>query len=399
MKAKAIALIIVTAVMVSLCTTVVYAQLPSIPHAFYGNITINGNPSPPGIIVEATGAGVLTDPASSNPIVTTEIGEYGSVIGSTVPSTAALLVQGNIVEGTIITFSINGVQAGQTAEWHSGQRTRLDLTVTMANPPLLQNNVVSGGGGGGGGAPNTMEELQANLFGGNFLITISESGEILQEISATSSNGEVKVKIPSGTIALYQDNPLSTLKVAVDTSPPSPPANANVIGLVYDFGPDGATFEPPMIITRSYDTDDIPDGVAEEDLVLAYYDDTAGKWVMLTSEVDTVKNIITASVAHFTSFAVLTPKPLPANSTPAKPKPAPEPKAAPASEPKAASSPAAAPTPSATPEKSQEPVPSSVPENATESSVNLPVLMGFLAAVVAVIGIGLSVALIRKRRY
>ncbi|GAI86393.1 unnamed protein product, partial [marine sediment metagenome] len=45
--------------------------------------------------------------------------------------------------------------------------------------------------------------------------------------------------------------------------------------------------------------------MAEEDLVLAYYDEAAGEWLELDCVVDTENNIITASVPHFTTFAII----------------------------------------------------------------------------------------------
>ena len=50
---------------------------------------------------------------------------------------------------------------------------------------------------------------------------------------------------------------------------PPPPKDTSIIGLAYNFGPDRATFDPPITLTRSYDPNDIPESVAEEDLVLA----------------------------------------------------------------------------------------------------------------------------------
>jgi len=52
-----------------------------------------------------------------------------------------------------------------------------------------------------------------------------------------------------------------------------------------------------------YDPADIPEGVAEEDLVIAYWDGT--EWVVLESVVDTVANTVSAKVSHFTTFAVI----------------------------------------------------------------------------------------------
>jgi hypothetical protein len=39
--------------------------------------------------------------------------------------------------------------------------------------------------------------------------------------------------------------------------------------------------------------------------VLAYYDEQAGKWVELSSTVDATANVVTASVPHFTTFALI----------------------------------------------------------------------------------------------
>ncbi len=55
-----------------------YAQqsVPPLPHAFFGNLTINGSPAPIGIRVEARGTGINTAVAG-NPIITTTQGKYG----------------------------------------------------------------------------------------------------------------------------------------------------------------------------------------------------------------------------------------------------------------------------------------------------------------------------------
>lgn len=100
--------------------------VPPLPHAFYGMVQINDSPAPIGTKVEARGAGVLTS-SSGNPIIATKVGEYGSKE----PLGSKLVVQGNIVEGTTITFHVNDVPAGQKASWHSGKVTQLDLTVNI----------------------------------------------------------------------------------------------------------------------------------------------------------------------------------------------------------------------------------------------------------------------------
>ena len=284
---------IVLAFLLVLCAVPVYANgIPPLPHAFYGNVTINGSPASSGTTVEARGDGVLIG-IEGNPITTTESGKYGKAGALELK----LIVQGDILDGATITFYVNGHSTGQTAAWHSGETTGLNLSATIAAPP---------GPPGPPGPPPPAPPLETNLFGATGSFSISNDGEILETIEATSEDGKLTITLPEGTIALDEDgNPLESLTADADPSPPAPPEGANIIGLAYDFGPEGATFDPPITFTWSYDPADIPEGVAEEDLVIAYYDEEAGEWVELDCVVDTDNNIITASVEHFTIFAII----------------------------------------------------------------------------------------------
>ena len=88
--------------------------------------------------------------------------------------------------------------------------------------------------------------------------------------------------------------------------PPASPEDASVIGLVYDFGPDDATFDPPVTLTISYDPAEMPEGFSEENLAIAYWDADAGEWVVLEDcSVDPATHTISAPVSHFTPFTVL----------------------------------------------------------------------------------------------
>ncbi len=134
MKVKGIVLIMSVAVLLSLCTTVIYAQsLPPLPHAFHGKVNINGDPAPIGTLVEAVGEGVTISPTPGNPVVTTVVGQYGSISDAQGAASRALIVQGDIAEGATITFYVNGVSTEQTWEWQSGELTHLDLAVTIAD--------------------------------------------------------------------------------------------------------------------------------------------------------------------------------------------------------------------------------------------------------------------------
>jgi hypothetical protein len=132
---SAIVVFIVTA-MLMLCSGQTSAQssLPTLPHAFYGALKINGEPAPIGTEVEAKGAGVITG-IESNPIVTTEVGHYGS----REPLQPKLIVQGETGEGTVLSFYIDGLDTGQTYTWQSGEVTELDLEVNTKTLPEEQN--------------------------------------------------------------------------------------------------------------------------------------------------------------------------------------------------------------------------------------------------------------------
>ena len=134
MKMKMVAFMLL-ALLLAMAATPVYADdAPSLPHAFYGTVDVNGSPAPVGTEVEVRGEGVKTG-VDNNPIVTSVEGEYG---GGAAPMVPKLVVQGSIAEGAIVTFYVNGFATGQTAQWHSGEVTEVNLAATIeegAVPP------------------------------------------------------------------------------------------------------------------------------------------------------------------------------------------------------------------------------------------------------------------------
>ncbi|MBA7691163.1 hypothetical protein ES703_99703 [subsurface metagenome] len=123
----------------------------------------------------------------------------------------------------------------------------------------------------------------------------------------TSADGLLNVAIPEGTTALDKEgNPLTDIEFTV-ANPPSSPQESIIVGTAYNLKPDGSTFDPPIFLTWSYAPADIPPGVAEEELVIAYYDEDANDWVVLESDIDPADITITAPVNHLTVFAILAP--------------------------------------------------------------------------------------------
>jgi len=353
------------------------------PHAFYGNVLINDgtvdNPAPIGTKVEAKGTGVTA--TIGNPIYTDVEGKYGTS-GATGDK---LIVQGDdtLVDGTVITFYVNDVSTEQTCTWQSGNKTELDLSV------VIPVTVVVTGGGGGGAPP----EITTNLFGSEGTFRISSIGRILETITVTSPDGKLTIIIPVNTIARDSlGNPLSSLTVDVDPDPPCPlPEDEGIIGLAYSFGPEGATFIPPIEIVFTYEPGEIPEGVLEEELIIAFCDEDSGEWIQVPAVVDADNNTVTAQISHFTTYAVIGkgivvvvpeapgPAPEPTPEPPPTPAPAPEPTPEPTPEPE----PAPAPEP-VTPE----PAPAPAPE-VIEEGLQWWIWVIIAAAVCAAVVIGL----------
>ncbi len=136
---------------------------------------------------------------------------------------------------------------------------------------------------------------------------VSDDGVFTETIVAESFDDKCELTIDEGTIGLTEDGePLNEISIIEMEEPPAPPENSEIIDLTYDLGPDGATFDPPATLTFSYDESLVPEGVAEENLVMAMWDEATGEWVVLVGcIVDPETNTITAKVSHFTAFAIL----------------------------------------------------------------------------------------------
>jgi len=100
------------------------------------------------------------------------------------------------------------------------------------------------------------------------------------------------------------------IKIAEEV--PEIPGGYFLLGNAYDLSPDGATFDPYLKLTFTYEEENIPEQIQEKNLYIAYY---GHEWVPLDSTVDTGENEVSADVTHFTVFAVmakLPPPPAPA---------------------------------------------------------------------------------------
>ena len=185
------------------------------------------------------------------------------------------------------------------------------------------------------GATGANMVIQTNVF-------LNSSGVSQTAGQISTTNGNVSFNVAAGTQMLTGDGlPLSTITVTA-VPPSAPPAGSGIIvalmsagtevnttgvstgvvvknviqGNAFEFGPNGATFNPPMTMTLSYDPATIPAGVPETSLFLAYYDTTTGQWIALPGSVDNpVTHTVTAPTSHFTKFSVMAPRLTPKKTT------------------------------------------------------------------------------------
>jgi len=186
------------------------------------------------------------------------------------------------------------------------------LFTTLIDVSPAQAQVGYGGAmPGGGGHP--VRRLEVDLSGDETKHVINRQGELQETVERISDDKMLILTLPEGTIALDEENePLKRLEITIEEYPPPPPKEANFIGLVYNFigldynfEPSGAIFIPSMAITFYYEDSMLPEGVAEEELILAYYNEELGEWVNLTSYVNTWANSVTTEISHLTTFAIL----------------------------------------------------------------------------------------------
>jgi len=197
-------------------------------------------------------------------------------------------------------------------KWTAAQRSNPEWMTAYAIAALLgkpypvaifsgssdDGNGGGGGGGGGGGSSSPGFTIVVD--------SVTSSGRFTEEVTAKSGDGKIKLTISEDTIGKQAGGQsLRTIRITEMNYHPAPPDDSNVIGLVYDLEPDGATFDPPISMTVKYNPALLPDGVSEENLVVAFWDEDIDEWVECSCTVDTGSNTITAAVSHFTAFTTL----------------------------------------------------------------------------------------------
>ncbi len=162
-------------------------------------------------------------------------------------------------------------------------------------------------------------QMEIDLLGTKHEASVDSQGRLKAKAGLSSADGTINLSIDKDTILLDKDKkPLQLIQATIDPSPPPPPEVADIVGPVYDFRPEGAYFNPFIMLTLGYDPEELPEGVREGDVYIGYYQDT--EWEMLRyKKVDTENHRVSTQIDRPARFAVLVPLSTSERPTPVTP--------------------------------------------------------------------------------
>ncbi len=170
------------------------------------------------------------------------------------------------------------------------------------------NTGASGTGDGGNTGASSAGSGGSTPPGTTFFSNIvNPEGYFIQRASASSADNLVKITIPEGVKALnsYGD-PLTYVTIVKMDVLPDQTSDQTAIGPIYDFGPDGAIFDPAITLTITYVPALMPEGIDEEGLTIVVWDASNTTWLKLPSVVDTANHTIATEINSFSSYTIMT---------------------------------------------------------------------------------------------
>jgi hypothetical protein len=205
------------------------------------------------------------------------------------------------------TFTITGLNIAPHTVWARATDAAGNITPqpNWASDSFTVNQLSGSGGGGGLGLTPTLTTVTVIGLSGEKGLKVDNSGKTPEDSRLTDPERKITLDIPSGAILKTgAGQPLNSITLTTPFPPPSPPPQYAIV-LSKEFGPSGATFNPPITLTLTYTEASLPAGAIEPALVIALWD--GAKWILLPTAVNTETNTLTAPVSQFTTFALLAP--------------------------------------------------------------------------------------------
>jgi hypothetical protein len=205
--------------------------------------------------------------------------------------------QGQSSSISISNLTIAGTQAEKIPASGIGDSISITIPVNNASPGN------SGGGNSGGVSSPPTNKVVISGLNSTADVDLDASGRAISANILKTTDDKVRFEIGKNTLLLNSQGALlSNLSVSVLTSPPQPPPQ-NVILLAYEFGPQGAVFNPPLNLTLTFNPDTFAQPLDETMLRLAYW--SGSDWVTLESQIDITTGTIHAQISHFSQYALL----------------------------------------------------------------------------------------------
>jgi PKD repeat protein len=113
-----------------------------------------------------------------------------------------------------------------------------------------------------------------------------------------SGDGAVRLEFPPGAVG-------TATAITIVSEEDAPAEQGTIPGALWTFGPDGIVFDEPVQLTLKYDPNVLPAGITDPAAALTLGTRVAGLWEELPSSVDEDLREVTASLAGFSSYALL----------------------------------------------------------------------------------------------
>jgi hypothetical protein len=115
--------------------------------------------------------------------------------------------------------------------------------------------------------------LKIDLLGTSHTFQLDNKDRVRSAVEISSDDKSVSISIDKGTRFVDTNgNPVYSIQCVIEPNLPQPLANTQLMGLVYSFGPVGVICDPPIILTMTYEPNELPPQLTEEDIAITSYE-------------------------------------------------------------------------------------------------------------------------------
>jgi hypothetical protein len=243
---------------------------------------------------------------SISPAVTVAIEDAEGNIVTTLTEAIMVVIcnnpSGAALRGTNVVNAVNGV-ATFTNLYIDKPGTGYTLSASTPCGMVGSSNPFNIIGSGGQDSPPRLLQITVTgLIVNSPPMLINEGSCIQGNYQLENAEGTVTLDVPIYNGCWDAAGHALTRIDATPTVSPSSDSEGNSAILAYTFGPDGAHFNPPLVLTLKYDSPSLA-GLLENSLYAAGWD--GSNWQRLGSAIDTTQKTITIQISHFSTYAVM----------------------------------------------------------------------------------------------